>query len=88
MEIRDNPYEELEGVGGVHNDHTVEMADVPFDGDLDGDLSKKKLGGGRSASPLELKLPTAGQAATIENLGLQLNMNKVDKSGKGMSNAR
>ena len=62
MEIRDNPYEELEGIGGGHNDHTVEMADIPFDGDLDGNLSKKKpvLGGG--ASPLDLKLPTAGQA--------------------------
>ena len=42
MEVRENPYEELEGVGGGHADHTVEMADVPFDGDLGGDLSKKK----------------------------------------------
>ena len=88
MEIRENPYEELEGVGVGHNDHTVEMADVPFDGGLDGYLAKKKpeLGGG--ASPLDLKLPTAGQAQTVESLGLQLNLNKVDKSNKGMSNAR
>ena len=44
MEIRANPYEELEGVGGGHADNTLEMADIPFN-DIDlGTLSKKKPG--------------------------------------------
>ena len=86
MEVRENPYEDLEGVGGVHVDHTVEMADIPFDGDLGGDLSKKKTGGA-SPLPLGLKLPTGGQAQSVENLGLQLNLNKVDKGNKGLSKA-
>ena len=83
MEVRENPYEDLEGVGVGHVDHTVEMADVPFDGGLDGKLSKKK-----GASPLPLGLNVESQAQSVESLGLQLNLNKVDKGNKGLSNAR
>ena len=68
MEIRENPYEELD-IGGANNDrdHTVEMADVPFDdGELAAALSKKKPG----ASPLGIKIPAAGSAEKIETLGI------------------
>ena len=43
MEVRENPYDDLD-VGDGHNDRTVEMADIPFGNDLDGELSKKPPG--------------------------------------------
>lgn len=84
MEIRENPYEDLD-VGEGHNDRTVE---IPFNetDDLDTKIAKMATGQ-KEVSPLALKLsnPDAGaQTSSIQNLGLQLNANKTDKTAKGM----
>ena len=56
MEIRENPYDDLD-VGEGKNDRTVEMADIPFGDGMVGDLANQPQ---REASPLTLKLPNAG----------------------------
>ena len=55
MEIRENPYDDLD-VGDGKNDRSVMMTDVQYGDDL-GDLNTKPK---RDASPLALKLPNAG----------------------------
>lgn len=72
MEIRDNPYEDID-IGGGNNerDRTVEMADIPFD-DVPSPLGLKNTPAG------------AGQVQSVESLGLQLNLNKADKTKKAM----
>ena len=85
MEIRENPYEDLEGIGGGANDRSVDVGEVGFDGGLEVNLSKK-----RDASPLGLKLPVADNLTgvnSVETLGKQLASNKVEKK-PGISNAR
>ena len=42
MEIRQNPYEDLDdGGAGAHVDRTVDIGESPFEDKLGGDLTKK-----------------------------------------------
>ena len=64
MEIRENPYEDIEGIGGEANDRSVDIGDSHFAGGLEVNLSKK-----RDASPLGLKLPPGDNMNSVETLG-------------------
>ena len=82
MEIRENPYEDIEGIGDAANDRSVDIGDVPYGGGLEVNLSKK-----RDASPLGLKLPSGDNPNSVETLGNMLASNKLDKK-PSISNAR
>ena len=83
MEIRENPYEDLD-VGDDRVDRTVEMADMPFADEFDQKLQTKQSGK-RDASPLVLKLSgVEQQPQSIQKLGIQLEQNRTDKTKIGM----
>ena len=84
MEIRANPYEDLEEVG-IENikDKTVELGDSPFEDNLVGkDLAKK------APQPLR-SVPALGHSASNDNLNLQGNMKmNLGLHNKAVGNAR
>ena len=66
MEIRENPYDDLD-VGDGKNDRSAIMTDIQYGDDLGGELETKPQ---RDASPLTLKLTNTGQNETIQTLGM------------------
>ena len=93
MEIRQNPYEDLDdgegGLGGF-KDHTVEIAASPFEDNLvGGDLSKKR-NNMFSIPPLKgMGLSASNDKMTIANQGnLKMNLGLHNLKNVGNGNAR
>ena len=87
MEIRQNPYEDLDGEGiSNFKDHTVEIAASPFDDNLvGGDLSKK-----RSGMPMIPPLSGLGHSTSNDKMSMvQGNMKmNLGMHNKNVGNAR